>query len=88
MLYEVITISFDISVIELFLPLLHGACVHIASRAIGADGLRLRALIEQTQPDLFQATPATWQLLREAGWSPHAGIRGITGGEALLPELV
>ncbi|WP_345303644.1 amino acid adenylation domain-containing protein [Lysobacter hankyongensis] len=80
-------ISFDISVVEMFLPLLQGACVRIASRAVAADGLRLRDLIERTRPDVFQATPATWQMLREAGWQPHAGMRAVTGGEALLPEL-
>ncbi|GAA4801595.1 hypothetical protein GCM10023307_30240 [Lysobacter hankyongensis] len=80
-------ISFDIAVLELYLPLLCGGCAHIVPREIGTDGLQLRALIEQTRPQAMQATPATWQMLREAGWRPDAGLRVLCGGEALPPDL-
>ncbi|MFC5743180.1 non-ribosomal peptide synthetase, partial [Dyella tabacisoli] len=80
-------ISFDIAALELYLPLLQGACVQIVPRAVSTDGLRLRALLDAVAPQAMQATPATWQMLREAGWQPAASLRVLCGGEALPPEL-
>ncbi|MEO7359084.1 MAG: condensation domain-containing protein, partial [Gemmatimonadaceae bacterium] len=70
----VTTISFDIAGLELWLPLVVGATVTIASRAVTNDGNALRKLVDETAADnatarvLMQATPATWLLLLEAGW--------------------
>ncbi|MBO9830665.1 amino acid adenylation domain-containing protein, partial [Xanthomonas sp. A2111] len=80
-------ISFDIAVLELYLPLMVGGRVRIVPRSVSTDGQRLRALLEATAPEVMQATPATWQLLREAGWTPAAGMRMLCGGEALPPAL-
>ncbi|WP_345303642.1 amino acid adenylation domain-containing protein, partial [Lysobacter hankyongensis] len=80
-------ISFDIAVLELYLPLLVGGSVRILARSVTADGQRLRALLDTDTPDLMQATPATWQMLREAGWQPSPRLRVLCGGEALPPEL-
>ncbi|MBV9862560.1 MAG: amino acid adenylation domain-containing protein [Alphaproteobacteria bacterium] len=80
-------ISFDISVLELLLPLLFGATVIIASRAEAADGRRLRERIERSRPTLLQATPVTWRLLIEAGWRDGAGVTLLCGGEAVDPAL-
>ena len=35
----------------------------------------------------MQATPATWQLLLEAGWQDNHQLKILCGGEALIPEL-
>ena len=35
----------------------------------------------------MQATPATWRLLLEAGWTGAADLRVLSGGEALSREL-
>ncbi|MDB4894620.1 MAG: non-ribosomal peptide synthetase, partial [Firmicutes bacterium] len=80
-------ISFDIAVLEMFLPLTVGASVVIASREAAADGTRLSLLIKDCEATLLQATPATWRLLLEAGWASHPGLTMITGGEALPREL-
>jgi len=86
-LVTVTTLSFDISVLELFLPLVVGAQVVIATREIASDGLLLASLLQKHRANVLQATPATWKLLLEAGWEPSAGLRMWCGGEAMPQDL-
>ena len=67
-LVAVTTLSFDIAVLELQLPLTLGATVVIASREEAIDGHALSSLLEQHRATVMQATPVTWRLLLEAGW--------------------
>ena len=67
-LAAVTTLSFDIAVLELLLPLAVGAEIVLASREQARDGHELRRLLERQQVDAMQATPSTWRLLIEAGW--------------------
>ena len=82
----VTTISFDIAGLELWGPLLAGAQVVVASREDAADGHRLRSLLHDTKATIMQATPATWRLLLETGWTPGS-LRMLCGGEALPRTL-
>ena len=86
-LLAVTTISFDISGLELFLPLTVGARVVIAARAAVADGFRLRDQIDAVGATVLQATPATWRLLLEAGFEARPGFKMLCGGEALPHDL-
>jgi amino acid adenylation domain-containing protein len=86
-LLSVTTISFDIFGLELYVPLLVGARVEIASRAVAMDGRQLRGLCETVQPTIMQATPATWRMLIEAGWQGGKNLTVLCGGEALPPDL-
>jgi amino acid adenylation domain-containing protein len=86
-LLAVTTLSFDIATLELFLPLTVGATVIIASRDIVSDGARLLEALDDSAITIMQATPATWQILIDAGWSSSLPIRVLCGGEAMLPEL-
>ena len=86
-LVAVTTLSFDIAVLELFLPLIQGAQVVIATRDVSGDGQRLAALIESSHTTIMQATPATWQLLLNADWAGKPGLKILCGGEALPREL-
>jgi amino acid adenylation domain-containing protein len=81
------TLSFDIAALELFLPLLAGAGLVIASREDTTDGNQLMSLMDRFAVTVMQATPATWRLLLEAGWNGHAGLKMLCGGEALPREL-
>ncbi|RYZ43248.1 MAG: non-ribosomal peptide synthetase [Myxococcaceae bacterium] len=85
-LVAVTTLSFDIAVLELFLPLSVGARVVIATRDVAVDGARLAGLLEQSGATVLQATPSTWRLLLEAHWEDR-GLTALTGGEALPREL-
>ena len=86
-LVAVTTLSFDIAVLELLLPLSVGAQVFLASRDQAVDGEALRALVESSQATVMQATPATWRLLIEAGWRGGTGFKALVGGEGLPPDL-
>lgn len=84
---SVTTISFDIFGLELYVPLLAGARVEIASRTVAMDGRQLRTLCEAVRPTIMQATPATWRMLIEAGWVGSEQLTVLCGGEALPPDL-
>ncbi len=84
---SVTTLSFDIAGLEIYGPLTIGGQVILASRATALDGVSLRALLEESQATVMQATPATWRLLLETGWRGLPGLRIFCGGEALPREL-
>ncbi|MFF7856439.1 amino acid adenylation domain-containing protein [Streptomyces sp. NPDC007904] len=86
-LLAVTTVSFDISVLELFLPLMTGGTVVVAERADVVDARRLARLIESRRITAMQATPAGWQLLVEGGWSGAERLLALCGGEALPGSL-
>ena len=83
----VTTLSFDIAVLELYLPLTVGGSVVIASRDEAGSGEALLALIHTRGVTVMQATPSTWRLLLAAGWSPRDRIKVLCGGEALPIDL-
>lgn len=86
-LLAVTTLSFDIAVLELFVPLVSGACVVLAQREDAMDAEALAGLIDQHRINVMQATPTTWHLLLDAGWQAPAGLRALCGGEPLPPSL-
>ena len=87
-LAAVTTLSFDMSIPELFLPLSVGACVEVIDRAAAADGPRLAALLEGGGATVLQATPATWRLLLAGGWGGSAvGLKVLCGAEQLAEDL-
>jgi amino acid adenylation domain-containing protein len=81
-LLAVTTPSFDIAGLELFLPLIIGARVVIASREATVDGAQLSTLMKHHGVTVMQATPATWRLLLEAGWTGSQALTILCGGEA------
>ncbi len=95
-LLAVTPISFDIATLELFLPLLSGGTVAIATRDQARDPALLAQAIEASRCTVIQATPSSWRTLLLSGWdngkrSPSAGsakpLRVLCGGEALPREL-
>ncbi len=86
-LLAVTTLSFDIAGLEVYLPLISGARLVIASSEDVVDGNRLRDLLTESGTTFMQATPATWRLLIEAGWQGSPNLKILCGGEALPPEL-
>jgi amino acid adenylation domain-containing protein len=86
-LVSVTTLSFDISVLELFLPLLVGGPCILASPEERTDGKRLRNLINQSGSHVMQATPSTWRLLLDSGWEGDAKGKFMCGGEAMPRDL-
>jgi acyl-coenzyme A synthetase/AMP-(fatty) acid ligase/acyl carrier protein len=81
------TICFDIAALEIFLPLVVGATVEIVPAAVCRDGLRLRAHLGASAATVVQATPSTWQMLVDAGWSERRLRKILCGGEPLVAGL-
>jgi amino acid adenylation domain-containing protein len=86
-LLAVTTLSFDIAGLELYLPLLAGGTVVIASQQAAGDPRRLMELMKHHGVTAMQATPTTWRMLIDAGWSGQPGMKVLCGGEA-LPVLL
>ncbi len=83
----VTTLSFDIAVNEIFLPLAVGAQIVLAAHTDTMDGTVLSQLIARSRATVMQATPATWRLLIEAGWRGERQFKALCGGEALGSDL-
>ncbi|WP_213291173.1 AMP-binding protein, partial [Bradyrhizobium sp. sGM-13] len=85
------SLSFDIAVLELGLPLTLGARVVLADRAAAHDPGQLKALIVAQGVTVIQATPSTWRMLLDHDDPPGPplpiGCRVLCGGEALAPDL-
>jgi amino acid adenylation domain-containing protein len=79
--------SFDISLLELFLPLSVGGTVALVDRETTLDGERLAAAIEATGATVLQATPSGYFLLLDAGWRNPRALKLLCGGEGMPPLL-
>ena len=86
-LLAVTSLSFDIAALEIYLPLITGARLVLASRDASADGIALRELLRAAGASVMQATPTTWRMLVEAGWQPRPPFKVLCGGEALPEDL-
>ena len=86
-LLAVTTTSFDISILELLLPLVTGARTVITSSEQAADAKELQRLLQKHTITIMQATPATWRMLVESGWEGNPDLRILCGGEALTSAL-
>lgn len=86
-LLAVTTLSFDISVLEIFLPLLGGGRIRLISREAVNDGAQLRGILQDEPITYLQATPNTWKILLKSGWESHSGLTLLCGGEAMPVAL-
>nr|APD71467.1 non-ribosomal peptide synthetase 6 [Streptomyces sp.] len=83
----VTTFGFDIAMLELFVPLLAGAGLVLADRATVQDPAALAAAVVSSGATVVQATPSHWQSLVATAPECLAGLRLLTGGEALGEPL-
>ncbi len=87
-LLAVTTLSFDISILELFLPLRVGGQVVLATSSEAMDGQALVRLLDRHPVTLLQSTPSTFRLLLSAGWAGRDGLRIICCGEPFPRDLL
>ncbi|WP_020523993.1 non-ribosomal peptide synthetase/MFS transporter [Catelliglobosispora koreensis] len=78
------SLSFDISTLELFLPLTVGGTVVLAGDEAGRDGAQMLRLIREHGVTHVQATPSGWRVMLAAGFQEQH-VTALVGGEA-LPE--
>jgi amino acid adenylation domain-containing protein len=86
-LLAVTSVSFDIAALELYLPLIVGGTVVVATREEMVDRRRLHAAIAAHRVKALQATPSMWRLILQGDWSGAPGMIALSGGEPLTVEL-
>ena len=86
-LLAVTTLSFDIAGLELYLPLITGACTVLASREESMDPSLLSARLSSSGATVMQATPASWKMLLDWGWQGDEQLKVLCGGEPLSRDL-
>ena len=82
------TLSFDISVAEMFLPLITGGSVAVISRDTAKDSLALVEAMDQFEVTFMQATPAMWRMIVEADFPGRPNMKFVTAGEPLPRDLI
>ncbi|WP_326558935.1 non-ribosomal peptide synthetase [Micromonospora sp. NBC_01796] len=78
--------AFDMSKPELFLPLVTGGRMVLATEAQTRDGTALHRLVRRHGVTHVHATPSTWRLLLDAGFD-QPDVVGLSGAEPLPPAL-
>jgi amino acid adenylation domain-containing protein len=81
------TISFDIASFELFFPLFKGATLVIPEHETPSDGRLFNEMLDQEKISLVVATPTTYQMLLDSGWSKKLPIKIWCCGEPLPAKL-
>lgn len=81
------TISFDIASFELFFPLIKGGTLILPSHETSADGRLLYEMLEKEKISLLVATPTTYQMLIDSGWSKKLPLKILCCGEPLPIKL-
>jgi non-ribosomal peptide synthetase component F len=75
------------AVVELFLPLVAGGRVILASEEAARSPRTLAELIERSGATVMQATPSRWRALLDAGFRPRCDLKMLCGGEPLTRGL-
>jgi amino acid adenylation domain-containing protein len=83
----VTTTAFDLTVLELLLPLVCGTSLVIAAVEDTRDDSRLRSLIERNAATAMHATPHIWRLLCRGGDVPASLRLRLCSGDRLTPDL-
>jgi surfactin family lipopeptide synthetase A len=82
------TFCFDISVLEMFLPLVRGATLVMVNQSSQKDPFQLLDVIQNLGVTVVQATPTTYEMLFATGWLGDKTIDFLVGGEAFRPSIV
>ncbi len=81
------TISFDIAELEMYLPLISGAKLVIATEETALNVELLKSKLDEADATIFQATPVTYRMLILSGWKGKKNLKVVSGGEAFPKEL-
>ena len=80
-------VSFDISQLELLLPLISGASLILCDDAAIKDPDKIIAVMQKYSPTIMQTTPSKWQALLASGLYANFPKKIICGGEVLSQDL-
>ena len=82
------TLSFDISVAEMFLPLVAGGSVAVVDRQTARDTPALIAAMQRYEVNYMQATPAMWRMILETEFAGRPDMKFFSAGEPLPRDLI
>lgn len=89
---EITSICFDISLLEMFLPMVTGADVVLISYADSKDGKEILRTIQNYKINFMQATPSSYEILydyyMESGMDLYLLDTCLCGGESYELDLV
>ena len=78
--------AFDMCIPELYLALVTGGRTVLVRREMASNGEELAALLRETGATIVHATPTSWSLLLDAGFTAK-GLKRAIGAEPLPREL-
>ncbi|MEI6094695.1 MAG: amino acid adenylation domain-containing protein [Gammaproteobacteria bacterium] len=81
------TVSFDMSIIEIYLPFWQKKSVFIANQAQHKDPLSLAEILNNYPITFIQATPSVWNMLLNLEWTSQHNLVAVCGGEPLTQPL-
>lgn len=84
---SVTTSSFDISILEMLLPLYSGGFVYLANSEEVELGSQVQQLCKDKAINLIQTTPSRWKSWLSSGLHSLNEVTLLTGGEALPSNL-
>jgi amino acid adenylation domain-containing protein len=84
---SVASISFDVSLGDIFCALACGARLVLASSAQATEPVALSRLIADSRATYMMATPTTWAALVASGWSGDSHLAAASIGETLPDRL-
>ena len=82
------TVCFDISVLEIYMPLTSGGTLVLADSGSQKNPYRLLELVSSARVNVVQATPTTFEMLLATGWRGDSSLDLLVGGEAFRPSLL
>ena len=77
------TIAFDIHTVEMFLPLITGACVIVAPSSGALDARMLAQIINDRGVTIMQGTPSLFRMLLASGWVGKQDLTILCGADVL-----
>lgn len=87
-IFALTTISFDAMVMEVFLPLLHGASIVLVDEETRLDGeILLEKALKDNITMMWGGTPSIWQILLDSDWKTPLKIKALIGGEPVPLNL-
>ena len=81
------TFCFDISMLEIFMPLIKGATLVLVSLTTQKNPIRIIETLTKYNITIMQATPTTYEMLISCGWNGDTNIKFLVGGEACRPKV-
>ncbi|MGQ0838793.1 amino acid adenylation domain-containing protein [Actinokineospora sp.] len=85
---SVVPATTDVSQLCFFTALTTGARLVLAEDDAGRDPQSLADLLRACGASFMQASPTTWRMLAETGWTPPARFQLLSGGEGMGTDLV